>query len=68
MDSNGDDNHYHKIGGTLEEIEVHQNQMEDVYMQEAKEKTKEALDMAVQDVVDVEAQGIFSLAAQGTID
>jgi hypothetical protein len=42
--------------------------MEDVYAQEAKEETKEALDMAAHDVVDVKAQGIVNLAAQGTVN
>jgi hypothetical protein len=46
MDSNGDDHQSPKTRGTLEEMEVHQDQMEDVYTQEAKEETKEALDKA----------------------
>jgi hypothetical protein len=36
MDSNGDGNQSNKIGGTSKEMEVHQDQIEDVYMQEAK--------------------------------
>jgi hypothetical protein len=62
-DSYGAGNQSHKTGGILEEMEVHQDQIEVVYTQEAKEETKEALDMAAQDVVDVDAQGIVSLAA-----
>jgi hypothetical protein len=49
-------------------MEVHQDQIKDVYIQEAKEVTKEALNMVAQDVVDVDAQGIVSLAAQDIVD
>jgi hypothetical protein len=42
--------------------------MEDIFRHEAKEETKEVLDKAAHDVVDVEAQGIVSLATQGTLD
>jgi hypothetical protein len=49
-------------------MEVHQDQIEDVYTQEAKEEIKEVLDMAPHDVVDVDTQGIVSLAAQDIVD
>ena len=45
MDSNGDGNQSQKTGSAPEEIEIHHDQMEDVYTQEAKRKTKEALNM-----------------------